>query len=80
MYEVVRIGFGNEFSFVGLLHKVLVSLLLSKSDGVVLRCEVQVCSLQVVCRRLPTHQRVFPSVSLLEYVPVHTPMMSMPVA
>ncbi len=35
MQKIVRIGFGNEPSLVGLLHKVFVSLLLSKMNSVI---------------------------------------------
>ena len=45
MHKVVGIGFGDKSSFVGLLHKVLVSLLLSKVNGVIFGFEIQVCSL-----------------------------------
>lgn len=80
MQKIVRIGFGNEPSLVGLLHKVFVSLLLSKVNGVIPRCKVQVCSLQIVGRGLPSHQRILPSMSLLQYVPIHPPVMTMPVS
>lgn len=80
MHKVVRIGFGNKPSLIWFLHKVFVSLLLGKVNGVVSRCKIQVCSLQIVGRRLPSHQRVLPSMSLLQYVPIHTPVMTMPVS
>ena len=40
MHKVVGIGFGDEFSFVRLLHKILISLLLSKVNGVIFGFEV----------------------------------------
>ena len=80
MHEVVRIRLRNYSSLVRLLDKVLVSLLLSKVYGIVSRCKIQVRSLQVVRRRLPSHQRILPSVSLLQYVPIHAPVMTMPVS
>ena len=80
MHEVVRIRFRNNPSLVRLLHKILVSLLLSKVYGIVPRCKVQVRALQVVRGRLPSHQRILPSVSLLQYVPVHAPVMTVPIS
>ena len=80
MQKIIRIGFGNKPSLVGLLYKIFVPLLLSKVNGIFSGCKIQVCSLQVVCRWLPSHQRVFPSVSLLQYVPVHTPVVPMPIS
>ena len=80
MHEVVRIRFRNHSSLVRLLHKIFVSLFLSKVNGIVSRYKVQVRSLQVVRRRLPSHQRILPPVSLLQYVPIHAPVMTMPIS
>lgn len=49
MKKVVCVGLGYKPSFVGFLHKVFISLLLSKMNGIVSRSKIQVCSLQIVC-------------------------------
>lgn len=77
--EIVGVRLGSELARVGLLDKVLVALLLSKVDGILLALEVDVRSLHVVARRLPSHQRVLPSVALGENVPVHPPALAAPV-
>lgn len=77
--EVVGIGLGSEASRVGLLDEVLVALLLGKRNGILLGLEVHVGALHVVTRRLPAHQRVLPAVALGEDVPVHAPVVALPV-
>ena len=64
MNKLVGISLWNKLSHVGLLHKVFVALLLSKQDRVLFRLEVEMGALHAICRRLPTHQRIFPSVAL----------------
>lgn len=80
VHEVVGVCLGDDFALVGFLDEVLVALLVGKVDGVVLGLEVQVGALHVVGRRLPAHQRVLPAVTLAEDVPVHAPVVSVPVA
>ena len=50
VHEVVGVCLGDDFALVGLLDKVLVSLLVGKVDGIVLGLEVQVGTLHVVGR------------------------------
>lgn len=78
MKEVVCISFGNKPTLIRLLNKVFIALFLSKGNGILLRLELQMGALHVVCRRLPTHQRVLPPVALLQDVPVHTPVVFVP--
>jgi len=78
--EVVRVGFGRELARVGLLNEVLVALLLGEVDGVLLGLEVDVSPLHEVGGRLPSHQRVLPSVTLRKNVPVHSPALPPEVA
>lgn len=63
--EVVGVGLGNKSALVGLLNEIFVSLLLREHDGVLLRLELQVGALHAIGRRLPSHQRVLPAVTLL---------------
>ena len=76
--EVVGVGLGGDFSRVGLLNEVLVTLLLGKVNGVLLVLEVDVGALHEIGRRLPAHQRVLPSVALGEDIPVHSPALAPP--
>lgn len=78
--EVVGIRLGDKLSLVRLLHEVLVPLLLREADGILLGLEVQVRSLHVVPGGLPTHQLVLPPVALRQDVPVHPPLLALPVA
>ena len=78
--EVVCVGLWCELSRVGLLDKVLVALLLGEMDGILLGLEVDVCSLHEISRRLPSDQRVLPSVSLGQDVPIHSPALAPEVA
>ena len=78
VHEVVGVCLGNEFAFIGLLNKVFVSLLLRKQDGVLLRLEVNVSALHEITRGLPAHERVLPSVTFSENIPIHSPMMTVP--
>lgn len=71
--EVVRIRLGSKVSLVGLLDVVLVTLLLSKANGVLLGLEVDVGALHGVCGRLPADQRVLPAMTLAQNVPIHAP-------
>lgn len=80
VHKLIRIRLWNYPPLIRLLHKVLVTLLVRKSDGIVLRREVQVCALHEVCTRLPSHKWVLPSVALAKRIPVHTPVVRWPVA
>lgn len=76
--EVVGIGLGHEAALVRLLDKVLVTLLLGKSDGVFLRLELQVGALHAIGRRLPAHEGVLPTVTPLQDIPIHAPVVLVP--
>lgn len=71
--KVVCVSLGGKVPRVGLLNKVLVSLLLCEGYGVLLGFEVDVRALHSVARRCPAHQVVLPPVPLAEDVPVHAP-------
>lgn len=78
--EVVRISLRRELPLIGLLQEVLVPLLLGKEDGVLLGLEAQVRTLHVVARGLPAHKWVLPPVALGQDIPVHPPLLGLPVA
>lgn len=78
--EVVRICLRNEFPLIWLLHEILISLLFREPDRVLLALETDVCALHEIGGRLPTDQRVLPSVSLFQDIPVHAPVVAMPIA
>lgn len=80
MHEVIRIRLGCDLSFVRFLNKVLVSLLLGESNGIFPRLEVHMCALHEIGRGLPAHQGILPSMTFREDVPVHTPVMAVPVS
>jgi len=65
VHEVIRVCLGRKPSLSWLLDKIFVALFLRESDRVLLRLEVEVCSLHEIPRRLPAHQWVLPSVTLL---------------
>ena len=76
--KVIRIRFDNKLALVGFLHKILVTLSLRKPDGIFFGLEVEMRSLHAIGRRLPSHQWVLPSVTLLQDIPVHTPVVGVP--
>ena len=78
--ELVGVCLGHNLPFIGLRHEVLVALFLGKVDGVLFAFEVEMRSLEVICRRLPAHQWVLPPMAALENIPVHPPLMPVPVA
>lgn len=78
--EIVGIQFGRYLPLVRLLHEEFIPLLLCKPDGLLPRLEVDMCALHEVGRRLPAHQWILPTMSLCEYVPVHAPLVRVPVA
>lgn len=80
MDKVVRVSLGNESALIWLLDKELISLLLGEHDGVFLRFEVDVGALHAVGGRLPANERVLPPVTLLQDIPVHTPVVTVPVS
>lgn len=63
--KLIGIRFRHELSLIGFLHEELVSLLIRKPDRIVFRLEVKVRALHEVCARLPAHQWILPSMSLL---------------
>jgi hypothetical protein len=77
--KVIRIRLRNNLPTIRLLNKVFITLLLCKPDGVLLALEVQMCALHEISRGLPSHQRVLPSVAFGENIPVHAPVVPMPV-
>jgi len=78
VHEVVGVCLGNELALIGLLDKVFVSLFLRKQNGVLLGLEVDESALHDIARGLPAHERVFPSVTLSENIPIHSPLMAVP--
>lgn len=80
MGELLRIRLGDDSPLIRLLDKVLVALLIRKSNRVVLALEAQVGALHEVCGGLPAHERILPAVALFEDVPVHAPSVRVPVA
>lgn len=76
--EVVGIGLGHEAALIRLLDKVFVALLLGKGDCVFLGLELQVGALHAVGGRLPAHERVLPTVTPLQDVPIHAPVVLVP--
>lgn len=78
--EVVGISLRCKLARVGLLNKVLVTLLFSKVNSILLAREVDVSALHKITRRLPTDQRVLPSMSLGKNIPIHSPASTAPVA
>lgn len=76
--EVVGISLGHEPALIRLLHKVFIALLLGKGNGILLGLELEVGALHGIRGRLPAHERVLPAVTLLENVPIHAPVVSVP--
>lgn len=77
--EVVCIRLGGELPHIRLLNEIFITLLLRKFDSILLALEVQVCTLHIVAGRLPPHQGVLPPVALWQHVPVHSPLLGLPV-
>jgi hypothetical protein len=78
--EVVGICLGHELADVGFLDEVLVALLVGKVDGILLGLELYSVAVHEIGRRLPSHERVLPTVTLGKNVPVHEPVPGVPVA
>ena len=77
--EIIRIRLRRNLPRIRFLHKVLISLLLREADRILLALEVHVCALHEIGRGLPAHERILPSVAFGENVPVHTPLVTVPV-
>lgn len=80
MDKVVRVGLGNESALIWLLDEELVSLLLGEHNGIFLRLEVDIGTLHTIGGRLPANERVLPSVTLLQNIPIHAPVVGVPVS
>lgn len=80
VHKLRRVCLWHDPPLIGFLHEELVPLLLGKADGVVLALEVEMRALHHVGRRLPPHKRILPAVALTEDVPVHAPVVAVPVA
>ena len=80
MHKVIRVCLGDDPSLIRLLHKILVPLLIRKVHCRFLTLKVQMCALHEVGRRLPAHERILPSMAFGKYIPVHAPVVPMPVA
>jgi len=77
--ELRSVRLEHALSLVGLLHEVLVALLVGKVDRVLLSVEVQAGALHIVCAGLPAHERVLPSVTLGQHIPIDAPLVTVPV-
>lgn len=78
--EVVRVGLRNEPAVIRLLHEVFIALLLSKLNGIVPGLELQMGTLHAICRRLPPHKWVLPPMTPLQNIPIHSPVVAVPVS
>lgn len=80
VHEVISICLWDHPPLVGLLHEVFVALFLREMDRVLFGLEIQMRSLQKVRGRFPSHQGILPSMALLKDIPIHPPMMSVPIS
>ncbi len=80
MHKIIGVRLGDDPSLIRLLHEILIPLLLGEQDGILLRLEIEMGALEEIGRGLPAHERVFPPVALLQDIPVHAPVMAVPVA
>jgi hypothetical protein len=78
MQEVVGICLWQNPPLIWLLNIVLISLLVGESNGILLCLESDAFSLHSVCRGLPAHERILPSMALGEWVPVDLPSVRVP--
>ena len=76
--EVVGVGLWHNPPLIWLLHKVLIPLFLCKLYCLLLRSEIEMGTLHRISGRLPPHQRIFPSMTFLQYIPIQSPMMRVP--
>lgn len=79
MHKIVGVRLGDDAPLIRLLHEILIPLLLGEQDGILLGLEVEMGALEEIGRGLPAHEWVFPPVALLQDIPVHTPVMPVPV-
>lgn len=80
MHKIIGVRLGDDPSLIRLLHEILIPLLLGEQDGILLGLEIEMGALEEIGRGLPAHERVFPPVALLQDIPVHAPLMAVPVA
>lgn len=80
VHKIVCVCFGHKLPRVRLLHKILIPLLLRKPDRIFFVLEAYMRALHEICRRLPAHQGILPPVAFAEDIPVHSPMVPMPVS
>ena len=78
--KVIGVCLGHDLPVIVLLHKVLIALFLSKVDGVFLTFEIDMRALEIICGGLPSHQWILPPVASLKNVPVHPPVVPVPIA
>ena len=78
--EVVGVCLWHSLSLIWLLDEVLVTLLLSKGDRILSRLEVHAHALHDIGGRLPSHKWVLPSVSLWQDIPIHAPVVCVPIS
>ena len=78
--EVVGVCLGRDPPRLGLLDEVFVALLLGEGHSILLALEEYARALHGVARRLPAHERVLPPVTLGEDIPVHAPLVALPIA
>ena len=78
MYKVICVRFRHKPPFVWLLHEIFIALFFRKPYSVFLGFEVQMRPLQEIGTGLPAHKWVFPAVTLLKDVPIHSPLVAVP--
>lgn len=76
--KVVRVRLRGESASLGLLDEVLVSLLFGEPDGIILRVEEYPGPLHHIARGLPANEWILPTMALGQYIPVHTPVVTLP--
>jgi len=77
--ELRRVCLGDELPLIRFLHKVFIALLVGEVDCILLVAEVEVGALHKVSRGLPAHEWVLPAVTFAQDIPVHAPLVSVPV-
>lgn len=79
IYKLISIRLRYDPSLIGLLHEVLISLLVCKPDRILFRFETYPLALHKVAGGLPAYQRILPSMSFGQWIPVHEPLHAVPV-
>jgi len=74
MCEIIGIRLWHEPPLLRLLHKILVSLFLGKSNGIFFGCKRHTMTLHKVATALPSHQWILPPVTFGQNVPVYQPL------